>query len=292
MIAAIVPAAGRSIRMGRPKLLMVFDGESLIHRVVTALRKGGAGRIVVVPPVGAPEAADIADEASAAGAEVVIPEIQPAEMRDSVELGLAVLDSEPRPHSVLLTPGDVPGISAATVARLLRIARDHPDRVIIPTHEGHRGHPIVLPWEIAVAVRDLPEDAGVNRLVEEHREKVLEVRCSDPGEIDDVDTPDDLRRWAGSHDRIRVSVRLFAIARERAGQSAIEIELAEPANVGGLREALQTAFPRLDTLAWNSMISVDEEYAPDETPVTAASRVALIPPVSGGAVGLGSEAGT
>ncbi len=30
------------------------------------------------------------------------------------------------------------------------------------------------------------------------------------------------------------------------------------------------------------MIAVDEEYASDETPISAASRIALIPPVSGG----------
>ena len=41
MIAAIVPAAGKSTRMGRPKLLMSLDGATLLHRVVTALRQGG-----------------------------------------------------------------------------------------------------------------------------------------------------------------------------------------------------------------------------------------------------------
>ena len=43
MIAALVPAAGSSARMGRPKLLVEFDGQSLIGRVVRALRAGGAG---------------------------------------------------------------------------------------------------------------------------------------------------------------------------------------------------------------------------------------------------------
>src|SRR5215471_3453560 len=103
MIAAVVPAAGRSSRMGRPKLLLDFEGESLIRRVVTALRGGGADRIVVVPPVDSPEA-------------------------------------EPRPASVLLTPGDFPGLAPGLVARLLAVAHDHPDRVVIPTHDGHHGH--------------------------------------------------------------------------------------------------------------------------------------------------------
>jgi molybdenum cofactor cytidylyltransferase len=293
MIAAVVPAAGRSSRMGRPKLLLDFEGESLIHRVVTALRVGGADRIVVVPPVDSPEAAEIAAEASAAGAEVLIPESQPSEMRDSVELGLAVLDAHPRPASVLLTPGDVPGLAPGLVARLLAVANDHPDRIVIPTHDGHHGHPIVLPWDVAIRVRDLPDDAGVDRLVDAHRDRLLEVNVSAPGAIDDLDTPEELERWtrtrATSLDRspaaettMKVRVRLFALAKERAGQSEVEVDLAAPGTVGDLREALRLRIPQLGPLCAGAMVSVDEEYASDQTPITPTSRLGLIPPVSGG----------
>ncbi len=305
MIAAIVPAAGRSVRMGRPKLLMEFEGESLIHRVVTALRDGGAGRIVVVPPADSPETAAIAAEASDAGATILIPESQPAEMRDSVELGLAVLDDQLRPTSILLTPGDVPGITPSLVARLLEVARDHPDRLVIPTHDGHHGHPIVIPWKVAVRIRELPDDAGVNRLIDQYRHALLEVPISEPGEIDDLDTPDDLDRWSamrtnaggrdagsedGSFDRgpapdptMTVSVRLFALAKERAGRSEVEVELPLTATVGDLRDTLRDRIPQLGPLCAGAMIAVDEEYASDETPITSRSRLALIPPVSGGA---------
>jgi molybdenum cofactor cytidylyltransferase len=304
MIAAIVPAAGRSTRMGRPKLLMEFDGVPLIRRVVTALREGGADRVVAVPPVDSPEAAAIAAEAAAGGAEVVVPESQPAHMRDSVELGLAALDADPRPASIVLTPADLPGITRGLVARLLDVARDRPDRLLIPTHDGRRGHPIILPWSIAVRIRELPHGAGLNRLVARHREDVLEVRLSRKGVIDDLDTPEDLEAWLATRagpgpnhaasppggldgsrpagTRITVCVRLFALAKERAGRSEVEVDLDAPATVGDLRAALRDRIPQLGPLAAGAMISVDEEYAPDETPIHRASRVALIPPVSGG----------
>ena len=42
--------------MGRPKLLLPFEGQPLIGRVITALRQGGAEPVVVVtPPPDAPE---------------------------------------------------------------------------------------------------------------------------------------------------------------------------------------------------------------------------------------------
>jgi molybdenum cofactor cytidylyltransferase len=290
MIAALVPAAGRSVRMGRPKLLIEFAGESLIHRVVTALRRGGAERIIVVPPADAPESAAIAAESVDAGAEVLVPESQPAEMRDSVELGLAVLDVDPRPASVLLTPGDVPGITPDLVARLVETARELPGRIVIPTHDGHRGHPIVLPWSLALRIRDLPDDAGVNVLVDSHRDVLVELPFSVPAAIDDLDTPEDFERWATvSLDRsppratMKVRVRLFALAKERAGRAEVELELPHDITVGALREALHERVPQLGGLVHNAMIAVDEEYAPEDTILTAGSRIAVIPPVSGGA---------
>jgi CTP:molybdopterin cytidylyltransferase MocA/molybdopterin converting factor small subunit len=270
---------------------------------VRALHEGGAGRIVVVPPVDSPAAAAIAAEAVAGGAELVIPASQPAHMRDSVELGLAFLDADPRPASILLSPADLPGVTRGLIARLLDVARDHPDRLLIPTHDGHRGHPIVLPWNIAVRIRELPRGAGLNELVARHYQDVLEVRISRKGVIDDLDTPEDLEAWlatrAGSGPdevvspsggidgslparTIAVRVRLFALARDRAGRSEVEVELGVPANVGDLRTALRDRFPQLGPLCAGAMISVDEEYATDETRIHEASRVALIPPVSGG----------
>lgn len=282
MIAAVVPAAGRSTRMGRPKLLIEFRGEPLIRRVVSALLDGGADRVVVVPPAVGTEAAAIADEASAAGAEVVIPEVQPAEMRDSVELGLAVLDADPRPTCILLTPADVPGIAAGLVGRLLEVSASQPDRIIVPTRDGRRGHPIVLPWEIAVRVRDLPDDAGVDRLVADHADRIVEVPVA--AAISDLDTPADLDRWVDQAAGMTVRVRLFAIARERAGRSEIELDLSPSATVAELRHAMAARFPELDSVCRGAMISVDEDYASDDTTITPASRLAMIPPVSGGGI--------
>ena len=42
-IPAVVPGAGKSQRMGQPKLLLQFEGEPLIGGVVRALCDGGAG---------------------------------------------------------------------------------------------------------------------------------------------------------------------------------------------------------------------------------------------------------
>ncbi len=78
--------------MGRPKLLFELDGQTRDRPASCGAPPGGAGRVVVVaPPADAAEGPAIAAEARRAGAEVVVPPTRPAEMRDSIELGLDAL---------------------------------------------------------------------------------------------------------------------------------------------------------------------------------------------------------
>ena len=78
------------------------------------------------------------------------------------------------------------------------------------------------------------------------------------------------------------SVKLFAVARQRIGQSAIEVDLPEGAKVLQLRDALTQQFPPLAVLLAHSRIAINNDYATDSTPLTPNSEIALIPPVSGG----------
>ena len=93
MIAALVPAAGSSARMGRPKLLLrVRRPEPDRPGRELRFASGGAERVVVIaPPADAAEGPAVAAEARRAGALVVVPLTRPAEMRDSIELGLESL---------------------------------------------------------------------------------------------------------------------------------------------------------------------------------------------------------
>ena len=47
-VAAVVLAAGGSIRFGKPKQLAIFQGEPLVRRIVTAAKDAGCAPVVVV----------------------------------------------------------------------------------------------------------------------------------------------------------------------------------------------------------------------------------------------------
>jgi len=199
MIAAIVPAAGHSERMGRPKLILRVGERTVIARVVQALLQGGADRVVVVtPPADAPGAKILACEAEDAGALVVIPEERPIDMRASFERGLDALADNPGLLTLLLAPGDSVGITPELTAQVVASAKAQPASLIVPVVQGQRGHPVAIPWPLAEEVRSLPLGVGINTLVKLHAAAVVELPVTEPGAVADLDTPEDYQRWSGS----------------------------------------------------------------------------------------------
>jgi molybdopterin converting factor subunit 1 len=81
---------------------------------------------------------------------------------------------------------------------------------------------------------------------------------------------------------MRVTILLFARAKDLAGADRLVLELPAGATVGQLREALARQAPSLAGLLPRSAIAVQGEYAGDEVAVPEQADVALIPPVSGG----------
>ena len=77
---------------------------------------------------------------------------------------------------------------------------------------------------------------------------------------------------------MKVTVRLFAILRQRAGCDTLELDLPEDARVSD-------ALAEVDDLAGGLrlVMAVNREYAAADHPLAAGDELALIPPVSGGA---------
>src|SRR5215212_1470467 len=77
---------------------------------------------------------------------------------------------------------------------------------------------------------------------------------------------------------MEVTVRLFAMLRERAGAREVELDLPEGARVSDALAALRDVAPPELPL----VMAVNREYARDDRVLGAGDELALIPPVSGG----------
>ena len=81
---------------------------------------------------------------------------------------------------------------------------------------------------------------------------------------------------------MELSVRFFALYRERAGCSVIGVSVEPGATVADLLTTVREQFPRLAPPDVQIVVAVNEEYAEPDTPLSAGDEICLIPPVSGG----------
>lgn len=211
MATAIVPAAGRSRRMGRPKLLLPFQGGTLLGATLAALAEGGGRRLAVVLRSDDPELAIwLRDEAAAEIANrigsgpgkrpLLVPAVNPDPARgmlSSIVVGLAALTAPEMGAPVLVCPADLPALAPETVAAVLAGLERSGAALAVPVHEGRRGHPLAIASRLRPEIPGLDLRVGLRQLLERHPDEVLEVPVDDPGCVRDVDTPDDYRELRG-----------------------------------------------------------------------------------------------
>jgi molybdenum cofactor cytidylyltransferase len=195
MIAAIIPAAGRSSRMGRPKLSLPLGDDTVLGHVIRTLRDGGADRIVTVL---GPHPSELERLARSAGAEICLLQDHTADMRETVVRGLDWLEEHLRPSTTdafLLMPGDMPGITSAAIRRLIaEHDRDALNRILVPQFRERSGHPTLIPWSHAAGIRAIPAGQGIDSYLRTQGANKLGVHVDDAGVLSDLDTPDDYER--------------------------------------------------------------------------------------------------
>jgi nicotine blue oxidoreductase len=195
MIAGIVLAAGRSRRMGTPKAFLRWSGATFLERAVAALREGGCHRVIVV--TGAADdgevARDIAEAALALGAVLAVNPDPASEQVDSLRAGLRVAgDDGDDAEAAIVTPVDVPGVTAELVGAMVDAFRSTRAPVVQPYDGTRHGHPVLFARALwpELLDGDLPE--GARTVIHAHAAGRAEVRVTQTAA--DVDTPEDYRR--------------------------------------------------------------------------------------------------
>jgi len=80
----------------------------------------------------------------------------------------------------------------------------------------------------------------------------------------------------------RIKVLFFATLRDRAGTKSVDMEIPAETTVQDLKNLVVETYPGLKETMDTVVISVNREFAFDESLVPENAEVAMFPPVSGG----------
>jgi molybdenum cofactor cytidylyltransferase len=185
-IWAIILAAGESKRMGRPKMLLPFNGSTMIETVIRNVSESKVDKILVV--LGAERDA-ISDKISKLNATCCQNEDYKDGMLSSVRCGFIHLPADYK--AVLVFQGDQPLITQNAINTVIDAYLSSGKGIVIPVYNTKRGHPLLLDIKYRKEIEKLTPDEGLRSLSNKFPEDVLEIETSESGILRDFDTFDD-----------------------------------------------------------------------------------------------------
>lgn len=192
-VAAVLLAAGRSVRMGGPdKLLVTIDGEPMVRRALRTLQAVPLDPIVVVHGT-APTALRAALHGLPAYVSCSAP--ASADQQVSVDAGLRALPEGL--DAILIMLSDQPLLDADDLRWLVGQWRRLPRGcAAVPVFEGRRGNPVIIDGAMRAPILAAGPESGARGHLAAHPALVHRLETPNDHFVVDVDTVDDLGRLA------------------------------------------------------------------------------------------------
>ena len=181
-VALVIIGAGAGTRFGGPKAeAKLDDGRRFLDAIAETAKSAGLAPVIAVLPPGV---------AAPSGVRAVSNANPKSEQIASARLGLAQLTNAPV-TSALLWPVDHPFVTLESVLAILDAARRTGAHIVVPVHEGRRGHPAWFHRETWRALMTVA-DGGARAVIHADASRVSEVEVRDARVLRDIDTRSDL----------------------------------------------------------------------------------------------------
>jgi molybdenum cofactor cytidylyltransferase len=186
-VAGVVLAAGEARRMGQPKLLLEWQGHSLIWHVAQNALTAGLFPVVVVAGEHVVEIRSVLEDLD-------VTVIQNSEWHEgqsnSMRAGLETVSTQR--DAVIFLLGDQPQVSVPLIRKLVEAHAQSGDPIVGPLVDGQRGNPVLFDRITFSELMQLRGDVGGRQIFSKF--KVRWVPWHDASPLLDVDSPNDYTR--------------------------------------------------------------------------------------------------
>jgi molybdenum cofactor cytidylyltransferase len=190
-VAGLILAAGKSERMGRPKLMLDFYGKTFLEHVVD---EASQSRLTEVGVVLGHNAEQVQSQfPKLKGKWIVNLEYERGQL-SSIQCGLTFFKNYTL-DGVMLFLIDHPFISPTLINELINNFDESRNPIVIPSYGHRRGHPVIFSKSLFEELWDASLDRGASDVVRAHEKEIFYVEVDNPGVLVDIDTPEDYSRY-------------------------------------------------------------------------------------------------
>jgi molybdenum cofactor cytidylyltransferase len=185
-IVALILAAGESKRMKTPKMLLPFNGKTIIEKVIDNIIGSGVDKIMVVLGAGKNDILQVIRNYSVMHC---YNRNYMQGMLSSVKCGFRSL-----PYgcdAALVFLGDQPMIPAEVVETVISAYRNAKKGIVIPIYNSKRGHPLLIDTKYKDEIEKLDMKDNLRFIAQKFPNDVLEVETKAPAILKDIDTQED-----------------------------------------------------------------------------------------------------
>ena len=192
-IGIIILAAGGSLRLGKPKQLLEYEGKSLLRRSAEAALACECENVVVVLGF---EADELGKEVFDLPVKIVLNDLWVEGIGSSIKAGLAeLLEGSPDISAVVVMLCDQPYVNEKTISSLVNTYRSSGKPIVAAEYDGIVGVPALFDREMFDELMNVEGDAGARVVIRQNLgDKVATVPA--PEAAFDVDTPEELHHFA------------------------------------------------------------------------------------------------
>ena len=184
-ISAIVLAAGKSTRMGQPKMLMPWGNTTVLGKVIVTLQAAGIEDITLV--TNSVTAAQITNY------KLPITLNDNGEMLESIQLGLQA--QKLSAQATLICLGDQPQVEVSSVRNVCNVFREHKSSIVVPSYQMRRGHPWLIARKLWDEVLQMRAPESMRDFLNVHKDDIFYVELDTPSILMDLDTPADYLKY-------------------------------------------------------------------------------------------------
>jgi molybdenum cofactor cytidylyltransferase len=186
-ISAVIPAAGKSTRMGQPKMLMPWGNTTVLGKVIQTIQLAGIEDITLVVNSG------IAPYFTPSGYECRITLNDGGQMLESIQLGLQ--GQKAQSEAVLICLGDQPQIEERSVREVCERFHQNKSSIVVPSYRMRRGHPWLIARELWDEILRMRAPESMRDFLNAHSDNISYVELDTPSILLDLDTPADYLKY-------------------------------------------------------------------------------------------------